>query len=51
VNNKFERLWKEAVVAYFTGTNPAFASRHWQNHEKRQPGEPVSGTLLEPGTL
>jgi hypothetical protein len=34
VNNKFERIWKEAVVAYFKVKSRNFSGGTQENHDK-----------------
>jgi hypothetical protein len=33
VNDELERIWKEAVVAYFNALIPEFAWRYGENHK------------------
>jgi hypothetical protein len=45
VNDKFEKVWKEVVVAYFYGTIPAFA---WKDRENsRNPSVWMTGFRAE----
>jgi hypothetical protein len=48
VNNKLERMWKEAVVA--KSKEPSRPGGTEENHENPQSGQPVSGLRFEPWT-
>jgi hypothetical protein len=42
LNNELIRMWKEEVVALL-----AFVYRKWENHDNRQSGFVVSGTVTK----
>jgi hypothetical protein len=52
VNDKLERVWKEAVVAKCFGTVPAFTCRDWETRRKNSRRDSRSrGRDLKPGPL
>jgi hypothetical protein len=42
MNNKFERLWKEAVLAYLRALSQHLPGRSEENHRKPQSGKSIT---------
>jgi hypothetical protein len=50
VNDELEKIWKEAVMAYFKVLSWHSPGGTEENHDKPQSEQPDSGPRFEPGT-